>query len=301
MTPLIFISYRREDSSAAARWLWDAIRRTFGPDTVFMDVEGIASGEDWENRIRSQVDAATVVIVVIGPHWLRVTDRHGRRRLDRPDDWVRREIASALESRATVIPLLLSDTPLPEAEAVDASLAGLRGKQVAHLRDDSWETDLARLLERLEKLGFVKTTRGAQIRYPTPKVKIRELTGIELDDALRHLPGWAQTPSNFSRTGNSGTDLHKVYEFASFEDAVAFIGTASPYITRVQHHPRWENVWRTVSVWLSTWDIGSRISPLDVELAGHLDEVRLRYPPPRPKPVRPLSDPASVDWPQIER
>jgi hypothetical protein len=84
MNPMIFISYRREDSSAAARWLWDAIRRTFGPASVFMDVEGIASGEEWEERIRSQLTAAKVVIVVIGPHWLRVTDRHGRRRIDRP-------------------------------------------------------------------------------------------------------------------------------------------------------------------------------------------------------------------------
>ena len=204
MTPLIFINYRREDSSGAARWLWDAIRRTYGPNAVFMDVEGIASGEDWENRIRSQVDAATVVIVLIGPHWLDVRDRHGRRRIDRPDDWVRQEVVGALESPATtVIPLLLSDTPLPEPEAVDASLAGLMGKQVARLRDDSWETDLARLLERLETLNFVKTTHVVQIRYPTPKVKVRELRGIESYRVGRRaysLRGWpyGTTESIFS-------------------------------------------------------------------------------------------------------
>jgi pterin-4a-carbinolamine dehydratase len=284
MKPMIFISYRREDSSAAARWLWDAIRRTFGPATAFMDVEGIASGEEWEERIRSQLTAAKVVIVVIGPHWLRVTDRHGRRRIDRPDDWVRLEVVHGLKSEAIVIPLLLSDMPLPDAEALDDALVGLRGRQVFRLRDDSWEADLNRLLERLETLGFVRPAGNSKVRYPTPQVKIREMAGTELDRALADLPGWIPVAMDASRAAKSGAALHKAYEFASFEDALAFMGTAVEYITRVQHHPRWENVWRTVSVWLSTWDIGHRISPLDVDLARHLDEVRSRYPPARPKP-----------------
>lgn len=284
MNPLVFISYRREDSSAAARWLWDAIRRTFGPAAVFMDVEGIASGEEWEERIRSQLTAAKVVIVVIGPHWLRVTDRYGRRRIDRPDDWVRQEVVHGLENDALVIPLLLSNTPLPDAEALDEALVALRRRQVFRLRDDSWEADLSRLLERLETLGLVRPTGGGKVRYPTPKVKIREMAGIELDTALADLPGWCPVPMDSSRdAAKGGADLHRVYEFASFEDAVAFMGSAAEYITRVQHHPRWENVWRSVSVWLSTWDIGHRISPLDVDLARHLDEVRSRYPPARPK------------------
>src|SRR5262245_7799939 len=285
MPPLIFISYRREDSSAAARWLWNAIGRTFGPGAVFMDVEGIASGEEWQRRIRSQLDAATVAIVVIGPHWLRVTDRHGRRRIDLPDDWVRREVVRALERDVVVIPLLLSDTPLPEAEAIDVSLVGLRSRQVFRLRDDSWEDDLARLLKQLERLGFSRPSEQAQIRYPTPRVTIRELRGSDLDEALRELPCWERVPTDPARGPVTGAELHTVYEFASFNDAIAFMSAAAAHIDRVDHHPRWENVWRTVSVWLSTWDIGHRISPLDVELARFLDECRERYPPPLPKRV----------------
>jgi pterin-4a-carbinolamine dehydratase len=193
-------------------------------------------------------------------------------------------VAHGLKNDAVVIPLLLSDTPLPDAEALDDALVGLRGRQVFRLRDDSWEADLNRLLERLETLGFVRPTSNVKVRYPTPKVKIRELAGTELDAALADLPGWIPVAMDPSRAAKSGAALHKAYEFASFEDALAFMGTAAEYITRVQHHPRWENVWRTVSVWLSTWDIGHRLSPLDVDLARHLDEVRSRYPPARPKP-----------------
>jgi len=41
----------------------------------------------------------------------------------------------------------------------------------------------------------------------------------------------------------------------------------------VPHHPRWENQWRTVTVYLSTWDLNYRISELDVQLAARLDRV----------------------------
>ncbi len=44
-------------------------------------------------------------------------------------------------------------------------------------------------------------------------------------------------------------------------------------IKELKHHPRWENQWRTVTVYLSTWDIGFRISQLDIDLAGILDRI----------------------------
>jgi pterin-4a-carbinolamine dehydratase len=50
-----------------------------------------------------------------------------------------------------------------------------------------------------------------------------------------------------------------------------------PFVTRLQHHPRWENTWRTVSIWLSTWDIGHKPSALDIELAEVIESVYKRY------------------------
>ena len=50
-SPLLFINYRREDSAAAARWLWTAAKETFGPQHVFLDLEGIQSGDEWEANI----------------------------------------------------------------------------------------------------------------------------------------------------------------------------------------------------------------------------------------------------------
>ncbi len=81
-----FISYRRADSSAASRWLYVAIQRTFGPDSVFMDTETIRVSDQWPHVISHALRRATHLIAVIGPQWLRVTDDFGRRRIDRDDD-----------------------------------------------------------------------------------------------------------------------------------------------------------------------------------------------------------------------
>jgi pterin-4a-carbinolamine dehydratase len=44
-------------------------------------------------------------------------------------------------------------------------------------------------------------------------------------------------------------------------------------VQKLQHHPRWENQWRTVTVYLSTWDIGNKITALDIQLARAFDAL----------------------------
>ncbi len=72
-----------------------------------------------------------------------------------------------------------------------------------------------------------------------------------------------------------------MFEFTSFEDAIAFMGAAVAEIARLDHHPRWANIWRSVSVWLNTWDIGHKPSVLDIEFAAFLNELRKNYATPK--------------------
>ena len=282
---LAFISYRRQDSSAAARWLLSTVQRCFGPSSAFMDTEAIRMGDDWSERIDNALIKATVVIAVIGPQWLRIADDYGRRRIDKGGDWVRREIAHAIANRVNLIPILLSNTPKPDREALPEELSRLPKYQSFQLSDETWEQDIALVVSRLAELGF-KRAAGRTVQYPVPRIRIRDLTPEELDAALDKLPGWEVTLSDLpGYEPLKRTEIRRVYEFASFEDAMAFMNAASQHISRVDHHPRWENIWRTVTVWLSTWDIGHRVSKLDLELAEHLNELRKQYPQPRKRRV----------------
>ena len=72
----VFVSYRRDDAPGHAGRLYDRLVTRFGEDRVFMDVDSIDPGEDFVEAIESTLASASVVIVVIGPAWVRcVTSR----------------------------------------------------------------------------------------------------------------------------------------------------------------------------------------------------------------------------------
>src|SRR5262245_40459360 len=95
--PRILISYRRDDSSGHAGHLFDKLSAAFGPGTLFMDIDGIQPGEDFVKEIEKAVASSHVLIAVIGRDWLDIRDQDGKRRLDDPTDFVRLEIAAALQ------------------------------------------------------------------------------------------------------------------------------------------------------------------------------------------------------------
>ena len=93
--PSVFISYRRDDSAGFAGRLADALEQRLGAGAVFRDVDDIQPGADFEAVIARGLDQVRAVLVVIGPGWLDAAV-DGQRRLDRADDFVRREVEQAL-------------------------------------------------------------------------------------------------------------------------------------------------------------------------------------------------------------
>ena len=65
--------------------------------------------------------------------------------------------------------------------------------------------------------------------------------------------------------------LHKVFEFESFGQALAFMSSAAPLIEAMNHHPEWTNVYNRVTVRLTTHDAGHKVTDLDRQLAQVLD------------------------------
>lgn len=278
-TPFAFISYRRTDSSAAARWLASTIARTFGAEAVFIDTESIRVSDNWAEQINQALAEATLVIPVIGATWLSTHDEDHRRRIDKPDDWVHKELAHALTTKLRVLPVVLSGAQLPKASALPPELSTLPNYQAFELRDAHWEKDLAELLAQMETFGFRRLSTET-LRYPKPMVNLTELTEAELDTALEQLPKWRIIASPLPKApSRQRYELYRAFEFDSFREAMEFMAKATPWIDQFDHHPRWENLWRTVSVWLSTWDIGHKPSILDLQLAQQLDALRKELAP----------------------
>lgn len=145
----IFISYRREDSSAWAGRLRDALAARFGDDEIFFDVVTVRPGRDFTDAIRDAVRRADATLAVIGPRWLTATGADGRPRLADPDDHVRSELLSALEESPVVVPVLVGGASMPTAAQLPDGLEPLALRQAVTLRDETWLRDLDDLVRAL--------------------------------------------------------------------------------------------------------------------------------------------------------
>jgi TIR domain len=144
----LFVCYRRADTASEAGRLKDAIASAYGPQAVFIDIEGLRLGTDFVKAIEEQVATCAVVIVMIGRNWLKATGR--RRRLDDPADMVRAEIASALRQEIPVIPVLVQDAAMPAEKSLPEDVRQLARRTGIALRHDLWREGVERLLKELD-------------------------------------------------------------------------------------------------------------------------------------------------------
>lgn len=146
----IFISYRRDDSAAAAGRIYDALSARFGPEHVFRDVDTIEAGADFAQRIRQSLKTCKVQLVVIGPHWLTIRGDDGKRRLDAQDDFVRIEVESAFQRNIRVIPLLINDTPMPRLDELPETLVRLSRCQARRVHTNlHFKADIERVISEI--------------------------------------------------------------------------------------------------------------------------------------------------------
>jgi hypothetical protein len=161
MAAKVFISYRREDSAGHAGRVHDRLAREFGRDLLFMDVDGIPLGVNFVKVLQQEVAKCSVLLAVIGRDWLNVRDEDGRSRLDNPSDFVRVEIAAALQRDIPVIPILLENAGIPRADQLPADLQELALRNGLGVRHASFHTDMDILIRGLkERLGEADQQRG---------------------------------------------------------------------------------------------------------------------------------------------
>ena len=154
MAGKIFINYRRDDSIGTAGRLHDRLAQAFGRDQLFMDVDHIPAGVDFVGHLNVQVAACDVFLAIIGPNWLDAKDESGRRRLDKPDDFVTIEIAAALARNIRVIPVMIEGARMPKADEVPDSIKPLVRRHAVEVRHAQFGRDAEALVEKVsEALG----------------------------------------------------------------------------------------------------------------------------------------------------
>lgn len=73
---------------------------------------------------------------------------------------------------------------------------------------------------------------------------------------------------NWTEKDNS---LYRKFEFSDFSEAFAFMTRVALAAEKMNHHPKWTNVWNTVEVWLSTHDAGDIVTDKDRKLADKIN------------------------------
>ena len=92
----------------------------------------------------------------------------------------------------------------------------------------------------------------------------QKLDKAALAAALKTLPAWREVAGRSAIT--------REFVFADFNQAFGFMTRVALVAEKMDHHPEWTNVYRTVTVTLSTHDAGG-VTERDLELARAMDRI----------------------------
>ena len=280
MRTKVFISYRREDSSAEAGRIYEAVKAELGAAEVFMDVSSISPGAIWPDIVRNKLNEADTVVVVIGLDWFTAgIDDFGQRRIDKPDDWVRLEIENSISNEKKIIPTLVRAAKPPPENALPESIRKLSSHQKVDIRSEYWDHDIQLLLRQIDVENKIDTNyKHSYNIYPRPPEGGSTAVGLsqeKINKVLsKSLPKWKIKNKKMpdSREGCC-VEIERTYTFKSFISAIDFMHKVAPGCDIAIHHPRWQNTWKTLTVWLTTWDVRNRVTDRDIQLAKYLDSA----------------------------
>jgi murein DD-endopeptidase MepM/ murein hydrolase activator NlpD len=106
---------------------------------------------NFKTYLQEKVDTYDTMLVIIGNSWLTMTEESGERRLDNPNDFVRIEIAAALQRPdMQVIPVLVQGATMPRAQDLPDDLKDLHFRNALQVRQNpDFTPDMAKLIEQI--------------------------------------------------------------------------------------------------------------------------------------------------------
>jgi len=162
----IFVNYRRDDERSTAARIRDRLAANFGETNVFMDVDNLMAGQRFDRELEKVLGQTDVFLAVIGPRWLELlAGRQG----STERDYVREEIAGALQRGIIVIPVLIERTPLPRHDALPEDIRDFvlhQSHEVTHARFGRDVGDLVEAIRFARKAAKAEAGgRGATARW----------------------------------------------------------------------------------------------------------------------------------------
>lgn len=153
MARRVFISYRRDDVPDVAARIRDSLAVRFGPRHVFMDVESLLPGGQFDEGLANALENSDILLVVIGPRW---GELMASRAASGETDFVRMEIAGALARKMAVIPVRVGDQgnlpPLPRAAELPSDIRHFVRYQSQDLTYQSLGSGIDALIQAIVRL-----------------------------------------------------------------------------------------------------------------------------------------------------
>src|SRR5579859_2915259 len=139
----LFISYRRK-SWPSVRLLEEELGKQI-VGRIFVDYKSI-DDTDFERSIMHHLRESDIVLVVV------TEDTFAPNRIHNENDWVRREIALALEMKKPIIPILIDNYPLPSSASLPENIRDITKMQTIEFYPAYFDAAVQRLVAFITKV-----------------------------------------------------------------------------------------------------------------------------------------------------
>lgn len=144
----IFISYRQADNPDFVDRIRDRLTAQYGDANVFMDFVSIPPGVQFVDYIRDSMRKCDAVVAIIGPKWVELFQAKAAKF---QDDYVRIELALALELGKPLLPICIAGAQVPAGSDLPPELRPLLGFNFAFLDRTTFADRIGRVLQGLEE------------------------------------------------------------------------------------------------------------------------------------------------------
>jgi hypothetical protein len=175
----VFISYRHAGGIDYAERLERVLKGAYPSMRVFRDQTLLVAGQDFVDQLREEIDEADVFLALIDQNWAGGTGKKSR--LHDRKDFVRREVARALEKKVLVIPILLEGAQMPRQSDLPNELKELSQLHALGLTEAGFDSDFGLLQSTMNRL--LKTKKMGDLAIER---ELEELEELEARDPVAY-------------------------------------------------------------------------------------------------------------------